>query len=85
MSPSIQLYVQITILCCVVTTSMGGIADWQKEFSRLENKVKLQQEDIDSFRQIIEQMEKRLQQFESKGEFINEVQVQPPVPTLHAC
>ena len=72
MSPSIQLYVQIAILCCVVTTSMGGIADWQKEFSRLENKVKLQQEDIDSFRQIIAQMEKRLQQLESNGEFINE-------------
>ena len=84
MAPSIQVFVQVAILCCVVTTSMGGITDWQKAFSQLENKVMVQQEEIKSLHHIIEHLEKRLEQLEVKGEFV-EVQIQPAVPTLHAC
>ena len=84
MSPSIQVFVQVALLFCVVTTSMGGITDWQKEFSQLEKKVKFSQVEIKSLHQIIQQLEKRLQILEEKGEF-GEVQVQPAIPTLHAC
>ena len=82
MAPSIQVFVQVAIICCVVTTSMGGTTDWQKAFSQLENKVMVQQEEIKSLHLIIEQLEKRLEQLEVKGEFV-EVQIQPAVPTLH--
>ena len=82
MAPSIQVLVQVAIFFCVFTTSMGGIPDWQKAFSQLENKVMEQQEEIKSLHQIIEQLEKRLEQLEVKGEFV-EVQIQPVVPTLH--
>ena len=74
MAPSIQVFVQVTLLFCVVTTSMGGITDWQKEFSQLENKVTEQQEEIKSLHKIIQQLEKRLQILEEKGE-IGEVQI----------
>ena len=86
MAPSIQvfLHIQVVLLCCVVTTSMGGITDWEKAFSELENKVNVQQEEIKSLHQIIEQLEKRLEQLEAKGEFV-EVLIQPAVPTLHVC
>ena len=66
-----------------MTTSMGGINDWQKDFSQLENEVKVLQEEIKSLYRIIEQLEKRLGQLEAKGEF-GEVQIQPTVPTRHA-
>ena len=82
MAPSIRVFVQVAIICCVVTTSIGGITDWQKAFSQLENKVMVQQEEINSLHQIIEQLEKRLEQLEVKGE-LSEVQIQPVVPTLH--
>ena len=55
MAPSIQVFLQVFLLCCVVTTCIGGITDWQKAFSQLENKVK--------------QLEKRLEPLEAKGEF----------------
>ena len=74
MAPSIQVFVQVALLFCVVTTSMGGITDWQKEFSQLENKVTEQQEEIKSLHKIIQQLEKRLQILEEKGE-IGEVQI----------
>ena len=48
---------------------MGGITDWQKTLSQLETKVNVQQEEIKSLHQIIEQLEKRLEQLEAKGEF----------------
>ena len=60
-----------------------SILDWPKTFSQLENKVNMQQEEIKSLHQIIDQLEKRLDQLEAKGEF-GEVQVQPQVPTLHS-
>ena len=84
MAPSIQVFLQLAILCCVVTTSMGGITEWQKAFLQLENKVNVQQEEIKSLHQIIEQLEKRIEPLEAKGEF-GEVQIQSSVPTLHAC
>ena len=84
MAPSIQVFVQVALLFCVVTTSMGGITDWEKEFSQLENKVKDSQKEMVSLHQIIQHLEKRLQILEEKGEF-DEVQIQPAVPTLHAC
>ena len=84
MAPSIQVFIQVALLCCVMTTSMGGITDWQKAFSQLENNVKVQQEEIKSLHLIIEQLEKRLEQLEVKGDF-GELHVQPTVPNLHAC
>ena len=81
MAPSIQ-GVQVVLLFCVVTTSMGGITDWEKEFSQLENKVKDSQKEMKSLHQIIQHLEKRLQILEAKGEFV-EVQIQPAVPTLN--
>ena len=84
MAPSIQVLVQVALFCCVVTTSMGEIPDWQKAFSKLENKVNAQQDEIELLQQIIVQLEKRLEQLEVKGEF-GEVQIQPAVPNLHAC
>ena len=75
MAPSIRVFVQVALLFCVVTTSMGGITDFQKSFSEEETK---------SLHQKIEQLEKRLEQLEVKGEFV-EVQIQPAVPTLQAC
>ena len=68
MAPSIQVFIQVALLCCVVTTSMGGITDLQKAYSQLENKLKVHQEEIKSLHQIIEQLKKRLEQLEAKGE-----------------
>ena len=83
MAPSIQVFVQVVLLCCVVTTCMAwhrlSILDWPKAFSQLESKVNMQQEEIKSLHQIIEQLEKRLEQLEAKGEF-GEILV----PTLHS-
>ena len=84
MATSIQVFVQVALLFCVVTTSMGVIIDWEKEFSQLENKVKDSQEEMRSLHQIIQHLEGRLEQLEANGEF-DEVQIQPVVPTLHAC
>ena len=61
-----------------------GITDLKKVISELEIKVKVSQEEIKSLHQLIVQFKKRLQPLEVKGEF-NEVQIQPEVPTLHAC
>ena len=83
MNPSTQLFLQVALLCCVVTTSIGGITDWQKAFSQLENKVKESQEEIKSLHQKIEHLEKRLEPLEAKGEF-GEVQIQYTVPTLQS-
>ena len=71
MATSIQVFVQVALLFCVVTTSMGGITstDLHKTVSELENKVKVSQEEIKSLHQLTERLEKRLQQLEVKGEF----------------
>ena len=67
MALSIQVILQVALLYCVVTTSMAGIPDWRNELSQLEKKVEIQQEEIKSLHQIIEQVEKRLKQLEVKG------------------
>ena len=67
----------------MVTTSMGGINDWQIDFSQLENEVKVSQKEIKSLYHIIEQLEKRLGQLEAKGEF-GEAHIQPTVPNCNA-
>ena len=69
MAPSIPIFLQVAVLCCVVTTSMGGITDLQEAFSQLENQMKMSQEEIKSLHQIIERLEKRLEQLEMKGDF----------------
>ena len=84
MALSIQVFVQVALWFCVVTTSMGGITDLEKDFSQLEDKVKDSQEEMKSLHQIIQHLEKRLQILEAKGEF-GEIQIQPAVSTLHAC
>ena len=81
MAPRNQVFLQVALLFCVVTTSMGGITDWQKAFSQLENMVNVQQKEIMSLHQMIEQLEKRLEPLEAKGEF-GKAQTQPAVPTL---
>ena len=78
MALSIKVFLQVALLCCLVTTNMGGITDWQKDFSQLENKVWVQQKEIQSLQQITEHLEKRLEELEMKGEF-DEVQIQPAV------
>ena len=84
MATSIQVLLQVSLLCCVVTTSIGGIADWQKAFSQLENKVKASQEETKSLHQMIEQLEKRLESLEEKGKSFGEVQILSAVPTFHS-
>ena len=79
MALSIQVFIQVALWLCVVTTSMGGITDWEKGFSQLEKKMKDSQEEMKSLHQIIQHLEERLQILEAKGEF-GEVQIQPAVP-----
>ena len=81
MAPNIQVFVQVALVSYVVTTSMGEITDLPKVVSELENKVKVSQEEIKSLHQLIGELEKRLQQLETKGEFC-EVQIQLVVPFL---
>ena len=82
MAPSIQIFLQMALLFCVVTTNVGGITDFQKAFSQLENQVKESQEEIKSLHQIIEQLEKRLEQLEMKGEVRLNTTCSP---ILHRC
>ena len=84
MAPSIQFFVQVALWLCLVTTSIDGITDWEKEFSQLEDKVKDSQEEMKSLHQIIQHLEERLLILEEKGEF-GEVRIPPAVPILHAC
>ena len=81
MAPSTQVFLQVALLFCVVTTSMGGIFNLQKAFLQLENKLNLQHEEIKSLHQIIEELEKRLEQVETKGRFY-EVQIQSVHDTI---
>ena len=69
MALSIQVFVQVALLLCVVTICTGSITNWQQEFLQLEDKVKDSQVEIKSLHQIIQQLEKRLEQLEANGEF----------------
>ena len=82
MALSIQIFVQVALLFCVGSTSMELITDLHKTISELEDKVKVSQEEIKSLHWLIEQLEKRLQHLEAKGE-LGGVKIQPAVPTLH--
>ena len=79
MAQSIEVFLLVSLLCCMVTASLGGIPKWQKAFSKLENKVYVQEEEIKSLHQIIEQLVERLEPLETKCEF-DTVQVQPAMP-----
>ena len=68
MALNIQVFVQVALLFCVVTTSMGGITNLQKAFSQLEDRVNVQQEEIKLLHNLVEQLEKRLEPLEEKGE-----------------
>ena len=68
MTPSIQVFLQFVLFCCMVTSSEGGITDFEKRLSQLENKVIDSQEEIKSLYQIIGQLERRLKTLEAKGE-----------------
>ena len=69
MSQSIQVLVHVAVLVCVVSTSIGGITDFEEKISQLENKVKVSQEELKSLHQMIKQLEKRLEPLEAQGEF----------------
>ena len=60
MALNIQVFLQVTLLCYVVTTSIGGIIDYEKKFATLEKKV-------NDLHHKNEQLEKRLEQIEAKG------------------
>ena len=70
MALSIQVFVQVAIMFCVLTTCMGSIINLQKAFSQLENKVNVQEEEIKSLHHLVEQLEKRLEPLEEKGKYI---------------
>ena len=61
MAQIIQVFLQVTLLCYVVTTSIGGIIDYEKAFAKLEKKV-------DELHHKNEQLEKRVEQLEAKGQ-----------------
>ena len=78
MAPNVKVFLQVALLCYVVTTSIGGSIDLQKALATLQKEVeglKLQsQEEIHSLVTEIEllhhkneQLEKRLEQIEAKG------------------
>ena len=69
MAQSIQVFVHVALLFCVLSTSMGDITNLEKAFSQLENKVNVQQEEIKSLHHLVEQLEKRLEPLEEKGDF----------------
>ena len=69
MALSIRNFAQVAIMFCVLTTCMGSIINLQKVLSQLENKVNAQQEEIKSLHRLVEQLEKRLEPLEEKGDF----------------
>ena len=69
MAPNVQVFVQVALFLCVLTTCMGDITYLEKAFSQLENKVNVQQEEIKSLHKMVEQLEKRLEPLEDKGDF----------------
>ena len=60
MAPNIQVFLQVTLLCYVVTTSIGGIIDYEKAFAKLEEKV-------NDLHHKNEELEERIEQLEAKG------------------
>ena len=78
MAPNLKVFLQVALLCYVVTTSIGGSIDFQKALATLQKEVEdlkqQSQEEINSLVTEIEllheknvQLEKRLEQIEAKG------------------
>ena len=78
MAPNVKVFLQVALVCYVVTTSIGGSIDFQKALATLQKEVKdlkqQSQEEIHSLVTEIEllhqknqQLEKRLEQIEAKG------------------
>ena len=71
MAPKIQVFLQVALLCYVVTNSIAGVIDFEKAFARLEKEMKdlkqYSQEEIDSLHKKNEELEKRLERIESNG------------------
>ena len=78
MAPNVKVFLQVALVCYVVTTSIGGSIDFQKALATLQKEVKdLKQQsqeeihslvtEIELLHQKNEQLEKRLEQIEAKG------------------
>ena len=78
MAPNIRVFLQIALLCYVVTTSIGGTINFKKAFAILQKEVEdlkqLSQKEMNSLVTEIEllhqknkQLEKRLEHIEAKG------------------
>ena len=78
MAPNVKVFLQVALLCYVVTTSFGGSIDFQKAFATLQKEVEnLKQQsqeeihslvtEIELLHQKNEHLEKRLEQIEAKG------------------
>ena len=66
MAQNIQVFLQVAVLFCVVTTSIGGITDFQKAFSELQNEVKeirqQSQEEIKSLQNEVKEIRQQSQE-----------------------
>ena len=78
MASNVKVFLHVALLCYVVTTSIGGSIDFQKAFATLQKEVEdLKQQsqgeihslvtEIELLHQKNEQLEKRLEQIETKG------------------
>ena len=78
MAPNVKVFLQVALLCYVVTTSIGGRIDFQKALATLQKEVEdLKQQsheeihslviEIELLHQKNGQLEKRLEQIEAKG------------------
>ena len=82
MAPNVKVFLQVALLCHVVTTSIGGSIDLQKAFATLQKEVEdlkqQSQEEMNSLvtelnelrqqsKQEIKLLHQRLEQIEAKG------------------
>ena len=78
MAPNVKVFLQVALLCYVVTTSIGGSIDFQKAFATLQQEVEdLKQQSQEEIHSLVteiellyqknEQLETRLEQIEAKG------------------
>ena len=78
MALSIKVFLQVALLCYVVTTSIGGSIDFQKALTTLQKEVEdLKQQSQEEINALVteikllhhknKQLEKRLEQIEAKG------------------
>ena len=78
MAINFKVFLQVALLCYVVTTSIGGSIDFQKALDTLQKEVEnLKQQSQQEIKSLVtqiqllhqknEQLEKRLEQIEAKG------------------